>query len=88
MIQIRARIALWDFWPRQLKRPIKFVLNFTLFFWLQQRGAIGFITFSLKVAEKVSIHRLWMWITVIAACQDQSKTNESSIFLQVCCLVS
>ena len=28
MIQIGARIALWDFWPRQLERRIKLVLIF------------------------------------------------------------
>ena len=27
MIQIGARITLWDFWPGQLKPPIKFVLQ-------------------------------------------------------------
>ena len=34
---------------------IKFYLHFL---WLQHRSAIGFVTFSLKVAEKVSIHIL------------------------------
>ena len=56
---------------------IKFYFDFLL----QQRGALGFVAFSQKVAE-ITYRYIYclVWQVVFAACYTQSKTNQSNIF--------